>query len=144
MKNPHRLAALLLILPFLWVAAFPRTGRAAEDATDAIEKELLSVLQEMDTLSSELARIEEIVAIPKATSLRIEIRRAGNVPAPASSKVYLSGKVDAERDWSREEKARFLSGDTAGAQQVWHECLLARPKNARVEAYLSMLERAAE
>ena len=111
MKNPHRLAALLLVLPFLWVAAFPRTGRAAEDATDAIEKELLSVLQEMDTLSSELARIEEIVAIPKATSLRIEIRRAGNVPAPASSKVYLSGKVDAERDWSREEKARFLSGD---------------------------------
>ncbi|HWA58395.1 MAG TPA: tetratricopeptide repeat protein [Gemmatimonadales bacterium] len=40
--------------------------------------------------------------------------------------------------------ARFLSGDVAGAQQVWHECLLARPKNARVEAYLSMLERAAE
>ena len=111
MKNPHRLAALLLILPFLWVAAFPRTGRAAEDATDTIEKELLSVLREMDTLSSELARIEEIVAVPKSTSLRIEIRRAGNVPAPASSKVYLSGKVEAERDWSREEKGRFLSGD---------------------------------
>ena len=111
MKNPHRLAPLLLILPFLWVAAFPRAGRAAEDATDAIEKELLSVLGEMDSLASELARIEEIVAVPKATSLRIEIRRAGHIPAPASSKVYLSGKVEAERDWSREEKDRFLSGD---------------------------------
>ena len=40
--------------------------------------------------------------------------------------------------------ARYLSGDIAGAQQVWHDCLLARPKNARVEAYLAMLERAAE
>jgi hypothetical protein len=110
MKNPCRLAALLLILPFLGLAAFPRAGRAAEDATDAIEKELLSVLREMDALSSELARIEEIVAVPKATSLRLEIRRAGDLPAPASSKMYLSGKVEAERDWSREEKERFLSG----------------------------------
>lgn len=40
--------------------------------------------------------------------------------------------------------ARYLSGDAAGAQQVWRECLLARPKNARVEAYLAMLERAVE
>jgi tetratricopeptide (TPR) repeat protein len=40
--------------------------------------------------------------------------------------------------------ARYLSGDIAGAQQVWHDCLLSRPKNARVEAYLAMLERAAE
>jgi tetratricopeptide (TPR) repeat protein len=40
--------------------------------------------------------------------------------------------------------ARYLSGDAVGAQAVWRECLLARPKNARVEAYLSMLERAAE
>jgi tetratricopeptide (TPR) repeat protein len=40
--------------------------------------------------------------------------------------------------------ARYLSGDPSGAQAVWHECLLARPKNARVEAYLAMLERAAE
>lgn len=40
--------------------------------------------------------------------------------------------------------ARYLSGDASGAQEVWHQCLLARPKNARVEAYLAMLERAAE
>lgn len=40
--------------------------------------------------------------------------------------------------------ARYLSGDAAGAQQVWRECLLARPKNARVEAYLAMLERTVE
>jgi len=110
MKKSCRRATFLLILPFLVLAAFPRDGRTAEDATDAIEKELVSVLREMDALSSELARIEEIVAVPKATSLRLEIRRAGNLPAPASLKVYLSGKVEAERDWTREEKDRFLSG----------------------------------
>lgn len=111
MKNPHRLTALLLILPFLGLAAYPRAGRAAEDATDAIEKELLSVLREMDALSSEFARIEEVVAVPKATFLRLEIRRAGDLPAPASSKVYLSGKEETGHDWSREEKDRLLSGD---------------------------------
>jgi tetratricopeptide (TPR) repeat protein len=40
--------------------------------------------------------------------------------------------------------ARYLSGDVAGAEQVWRECLLERPKNARVEAYLAMLERNTE
>ena len=40
--------------------------------------------------------------------------------------------------------ARYLSGDVAGAEQVWRECLLERPKNARVEAYLAMLERNSE
>ena len=107
MKKPCRLAALLLILPFLWVAAFPRAGRAEEDATDAIEKELLSVLREMDALSSELSRIEEIVAVPKATSLRIEIRGA------ASAKLLLSGKIEAEREFPKEDKDAFLSASGA-------------------------------
>ncbi|MEK6697317.1 MAG: hypothetical protein AABY98_09235 [Candidatus Deferrimicrobiota bacterium] len=109
MKNPCRLTALLLILPFLGLAAFPRAGRAAEDATDAIEKELLSVLREMDALSSEVARIEEIVAVPKATSLRIEIRGGGEIAPPASAKLLLSGKTEAEREFSKEERDAFHS-----------------------------------
>jgi tetratricopeptide (TPR) repeat protein len=40
--------------------------------------------------------------------------------------------------------ARYLSGDAIAAQQIWRDCLVARPKNARVEAYLAMLERASE
>ena len=110
MKNPPRLATLFLILPLVFLAASQRSARAAEDPTDAIEKELHSVIREMDVLSSELDRIKEVVTVPKATSVRLEIRRAGNLPAPAALKVYLSGKVEAERDWSREEKDRFLSG----------------------------------
>ncbi len=110
MKNPCRFATLLLILPLLCLAVSPGSARAAGDTIDAIEKELLSVLREMDLLSSELDRIKEVVTVPKATSLRLEIRRAGNLPAPAASKVYLAGNVEAEHDWSREEKERFLSG----------------------------------
>jgi len=36
----------------------------------------------------------------------------------------------------------YLSGDTAEAQRVWRECLATRPASARIEAYLSMVERA--
>jgi len=39
--------------------------------------------------------------------------------------------------------ARFLSGDAAGAEAIWKDCLADRPKNARVEAYLAMLGRTA-
>ena len=117
MKNPCRLTALLLILPFLGLAAFPRAGRAAEDATDAIEKELLSVLREMDALSSELARIEEIVAVPKATSLRIELRGDGQIASPASAKLLLSGKTGAEHEFSKEERDAF---DTNSGAIVWN------------------------
>lgn len=112
MKKPSRPDKVLLILliPLLCLAAPQRPARAAEDSTDAIEKELNSVLREMDVLSSELDRIKEVAAVPKATLLRLEIRRAGNLPAPAASKVFLTGTVEAEREWSREEKDRFLSG----------------------------------
>ena len=40
--------------------------------------------------------------------------------------------------------ARYLSGDAAGARDVWQGCLERRPENARVDAYLSMLDRAGE
>ncbi|MBA3521179.1 MAG: tetratricopeptide repeat protein [Gemmatimonadales bacterium] len=37
--------------------------------------------------------------------------------------------------------AHYLSGDGIGARDVWQSCLARRPENARVEAYLAMLER---
>jgi tetratricopeptide (TPR) repeat protein len=40
--------------------------------------------------------------------------------------------------------ARYLSGDAAGARDVWQGCLERRPENARVDAYLAMLERAGQ
>jgi protein O-GlcNAc transferase len=40
--------------------------------------------------------------------------------------------------------AHYLSGDAAGARSVWQACLSRRPENARVEAYLAMLNRAGQ
>jgi tetratricopeptide (TPR) repeat protein len=37
--------------------------------------------------------------------------------------------------------ARYLSGDAAGARDVWQGSLERRPENARVDAYLAMLDR---
>ena len=36
----------------------------------------------------------------------------------------------------------YLSGDAIEAQRVWRECLASRPASARIEADLSMVERA--
>ncbi len=129
MKNTCRIIKILLILPFLWAAVFPRTGRAAEDATDAIEKELHSVLREMDALSAELARIEEIVAVPKATSLRVEIRGVGEIAPPISAKLLLSGKIEAEREFSKEERDAFLS---PSGTIVWNVPALPGTHEARI------------
>jgi tetratricopeptide (TPR) repeat protein len=38
--------------------------------------------------------------------------------------------------------ARYLSGDSAGAREAWQSCQERRPENARVDAYLAMLDRA--
>lgn len=40
--------------------------------------------------------------------------------------------------------AHYLSGDAQAARDVWRACLERQPENARVEAYLSMLDRAVE
>lgn len=40
--------------------------------------------------------------------------------------------------------AHYLAGDAAGARTVWRACLERQPENARVEAYLAMLDRAVE
>jgi len=37
--------------------------------------------------------------------------------------------------------ACYLSGDTDGARAVWRECRERRPDDARIEAYLAMVER---
>jgi Tfp pilus assembly protein PilF len=40
--------------------------------------------------------------------------------------------------------AHYLSGDAAEARRVWRDALDRQPENARVEAYLAMMDRAKE
>jgi tetratricopeptide (TPR) repeat protein len=39
--------------------------------------------------------------------------------------------------------ARYLAGDAAGAREVWESCRARRPDNARIGAYLNMVDRTA-
>jgi hypothetical protein len=129
MKNTSPTIKIFLILPFLWVAAFPRSGWTAEDATDAIEKELHSVLREMDTLSSELDRISEIASVPKSTSLRIEIGGIGEIAPPLSAKLLLSGKTEAEREFTKQERDAF---HLPSGVIVWNVPMLPGQHDARI------------
>ncbi|MBI5904828.1 MAG: hypothetical protein HZB86_04670 [Deltaproteobacteria bacterium] len=107
MNTTQRIAGICVLLVF---SCLPQPSRGADDAVDPIERELAATLKEMDALSAELDRIEEIAATPKATSVRFEIRRSGNVPAPAALRLYLSGKPEPEREWTKADRDRFLSG----------------------------------
>jgi hypothetical protein len=129
MKSTCRLAGILLLLPLVGLAAFPHSVPAEDDPTDAIEKELVSVLREMDSLSEELDRIGEISAVPKATSIRIEIRGTGEIAPPVSGKLLLSGKPEADREFSREERDAFLAGSGA---IVWNVPVLPGRYEARL------------
>jgi hypothetical protein len=107
--NRVRRLALLPILAALCLAAPPQHACRAEDATDAIEKDLLGILKEMDALSAELERIEEIAVTPRPTSIRVEIRKGGAVPVPVAWKLFIGGKLEMEREWSKGERERFQS-----------------------------------
>jgi len=110
MKNLVRRLALLPILAALCLAASPPRAGGAEDATDAIEKDLLGILKEMDALSAEMERVEEVAVTPRPTSIRVEIRKGGAVPAPAGWKLFLDGKPEMDREWSKGERERFQAG----------------------------------
>jgi hypothetical protein len=110
MKNRVRRLALLPILAAFCLAAAPQWARGAGDATDAIEKDILGILKEMDALSAEMERIEEIAVTPRPTSIRVEVRKGGAVPAPAGWKLFLDGKPEMDREWSKGERERFQSG----------------------------------
>lgn len=103
----RRAAATVLLSIFLFL---PCAAEAAEGSVETVESELAAILKEMDAMSSELDRIEEITAAPKATAFRIEIHKAGNPPGPASARLLLKGAVEDEREWSKAERESFAGG----------------------------------
>jgi hypothetical protein len=88
----------------------PSAALAAEESLEAVETDLAAVLREMDAMSSELDRIQEFTAAPKATALRIEILKGADLPGPVSGRLLLQGSVEEKREWSRSERDSFAGG----------------------------------
>lgn len=108
-----RIAALFALL----CALAPAPCAAAESAEE-IEKELTSILREMDALRSELDRIDDMTRVPKATGVRIEIRGNGGVPAPAAARLVLQGRTEAERALGKAEREAFAAGSAPVVLQL--------------------------
>jgi hypothetical protein len=108
MQTPRvRIAALLAACAILLPGAAP-PARAAAETAEAVEKDLAAVFQRMDAMKTELDRIEELVATPKATMLRVEIMGDGTTPAaPVSARFLVGGKVEDEREWSKIERESY-------------------------------------
>lgn len=119
-------AAWALLLCIAW----PAGAHPAEESLEAIEKDIQSVLSEMETLRSELDRLGEVAALPRATGMRIEILRDEGAPAPAAARLLLDGKPEDEREWSKSERDAFSSGK---APLVVHLPVLPGLHKARFE-----------
>jgi hypothetical protein len=117
-------AALLLCL------LLPAGIRAQGESLEVIEKDLSSIVKEMDLISSELDRIQDLAAAPRATEIRVEIRGGAGLPAPAAGRLLVHGKVEEEKEWSRAERDAF----PGGSPLVFQVPFLPGTYNARFEA----------
>ncbi|MBI5576595.1 MAG: hypothetical protein HY896_09575 [Deltaproteobacteria bacterium] len=108
--NRFGTAVLLLLL------LHPAILLAEGDSLEAIEKDLSSIIKEMDAMSSELDRIQDLAAAPKATAIRVEIVGGAGFPAPFSGRLSIGGKTENERDWTKSERDAFSGGAPLGFQ----------------------------
>lgn len=124
MRRVAAVAAVLILL-------VPAPGApAAPESLEAIEKDLAAILSEMDAIRTELDRIGELSAVPKATGVRIEIHGAAGVPAPAAVRFLVGGKPEDEREFGKAEREAFAGGSSPLVVQL---PLLPGSYRARIE-----------
>lgn len=100
------LSLCFLFPAFAGPAAADPKGAPGE-SMEAVEKDLVTILKEMENIQAELDRLGEVAAFPKATGIRIEIHREGSVPAPVQARILVQGKVEEERDFAKTERDNF-------------------------------------
>ncbi len=124
-------AVLILLLPVPGAPAAPAPGApAAPESLEAIEKDLSALLTEMDAIRTELDRIGELSAMPKATGVRIEIHGAGGAAAPAAFRFLVAGRTEDEREFGKAEREAFAGGSSPLVVQL---PLLPGSYKARIE-----------
>jgi hypothetical protein len=82
----------------------------AAESLEGVEKDLTAIIREMDSIQSELDRIEDVAKAPVATSIRLEIHGDGRVTPPARVRLLVGGKVEEEREWGKAERDIFSGG----------------------------------
>ena len=106
--KPSRLRIAALLTAFAALLSWPASALAAAETADAVEKDLAALFQRMDAMKTELDRIEDLAAVPKATMLRIEIMPDATAPVPpVHARFLVDGKVEDEREWSKVERESF-------------------------------------
>jgi hypothetical protein len=106
--TPSRIRIAALLAACTALLAAPAAALAAAETAEAVEKDLAAVFQRMDAMKTELDRIEELAAAPKATMLRIEILADGTAPvAPVHARFLVDGKVEDEHEWSKVDRDSF-------------------------------------
>lgn len=108
MMETSRIRTTTLLLAGALLLGGAASARAAGETAEAVEKDLAAVFQRMDAMKTELDRIEELAAAPKATMLRVEITADAGAPvAPVVARFLADGKVEDEREWSKIERESF-------------------------------------
>ncbi len=124
----RKIAAVAGVLILLLV---PVPGApAAPETLEAIEKDLSAIFSEMDAIRTELDRIGELSALPKATGVRIEIHGTGGVAAPAAVRFLVGGRIEDEREFGKAEREAFAGGSSPLVLQL---PLLPGSYRARIE-----------
>lgn len=109
-------------------------GRAgAGESMENVEKDLADILKEMTGIESELDRLEQVAAFPKATGVRIEVHRGGAVAAPVRGRILMQGTLEDERELQGGDRDAF-SGPIALPIVFRLPCLPGEYR-ARVELY---------
>ncbi len=125
--------AAALAIPLFLLTLVPPLPAPAADSMEQVERELSEVLRELDEIRSEVERIEEFLAFPKATGIRIELHREGDVAAPARGRVLVRGIVEDEREWTRGEREAFQGPGSLAI--AWQVPLLPGSFPAKVELF---------
>jgi|GEM_PF-1942830 len=107
MRRAIRPATLLLLCLLCLAPAAPAPGA---ESTDEVEKELAAIVRELDAIRSELDLLDDMARVPKATGVRIEIGRKGDVAPPAVVRLLLDGRVEEERETGRADREAFAAG----------------------------------
>lgn len=97
----------LLVAVLLLVVPAGEALSAADDSIADVEKDLSATMMEMESIRGELDRLEELAAFPRATGIRIEIRREGGIVAPVRGRLLVQGTVEDEREWSAGDRESF-------------------------------------